>query len=153
MAEGPPGSNGNGTRFWIVTASLQELERQRCAAIDASDWDRLGALLAADYTHTHANGLFDGSREQYLARMRGRRSQGAFRTTRGDLVVRTRGEVAIVTGPFHATFTPREGPRRAVTAAGTGVWSRAGASWELVSFQVTPVVDGNVAQIVGDDEA
>ena len=114
--------------------TIIELERRRCQALGEVDLETLRSLTAADYTHIHADGRIENC-EEYFA---GLEASAPRETTRGELSVRHRGDVVILTGPFQVTIRREGAPPQEIVGIATGVWSRVDSSWEHVSFQVTP---------------
>jgi hypothetical protein len=114
---------------------LLRLENERCRAISEQDWDALGGLIAADYTHTHATGRIE-DRAAYLSGIKGR----PRKTTRGELKVRVYGDAAIISGPMTNHMESATGTTLMETVA-TQTWVREGGGWKLAAIQVTRVSD------------
>jgi hypothetical protein len=118
-------------------SELVELERRRCAAISAGDVAALEALLSEDYVHVHMNAAVD-DRAGHLEGVARRPRQ----TTRGELLVRVYGELAVLTGELtNQMVAPGQEPRVMRAYCHQVAVRRAGA-WRFVSTQLTPLRTG-----------
>jgi hypothetical protein len=90
-----------GASFGNARREVLERDAERCAALIAGDVDRLGSILSDDLVHIHGNGQVEGKAD-YLD---GVRAKYRFRRIdRSDILFRTYGSVAIVTGPVSQAF-------------------------------------------------
>ena len=113
---------------------LLALEQRRCAAISAGDIDSLRGLLSDDYVHVHMNAAVD-DRAGHLDGVARRPRQ----TTRGELVVRVYGELAVLTGELtNQMAAPGQEPK-AMRAYCHHVALRQAGGWRFVSTQLTPL--------------
>jgi ketosteroid isomerase-like protein len=115
---------------------LRDLEETRCAAISSGDVDALGALLSDDYLHVHMTGRVD-DRAGHVAGVAAR----PRRTSRGELTVRTWGDVAVLTGELTNHMAMPDGSTREMRAYCHEVAVRRDATWRFVSIQLTPLRD------------
>jgi ketosteroid isomerase-like protein len=118
-------SHGDGAAAEVIS-----LEMERCRAISELDLQALEKILADDLTHTHITGRTEG-KAAYLAGL----STRPRATSRGDLRVRTYGDVAVMTGELTNEFRATEGTAPVVQAIqALQVWVRSGGTWQLVAF-------------------
>jgi ketosteroid isomerase-like protein len=113
---------------------LCDLEQSRCAAISSGDVDALGSLLSDDYLHVHMTGRVD-DRAGHVAAVASR----PRRTSRGELTVRTWGDVAVLTGELTNHVAMPDGSTREMRAYCHEVAVRRDATWRFVSIQLTPL--------------
>lgn len=117
--------------------ALLDLERRRCAAISAGDVEALRALLSDDYVHVHMNAALD-DRAGHLDGVARRPRE----TTRGELLVRVYGELAVLTGELtNRMAAPGEQPKT-MRAYCHQVAVRHDGAWRFVSTQLTPLRTG-----------
>jgi ketosteroid isomerase-like protein len=115
------------------TAEILDLERKRCAAIVARDWDTVSSMVADDVVHTHTTGISQ-TKTEYLAHAA---KLNWVDVQRGDLLVRILGEAAVVTGPLINTIRGAGGDLMVIQAVATQVWRKSAGAWELCSFHAT----------------
>lgn len=120
-----------------LTEEVLDLERRRCQALTDADLETLRAMTSPDYVHIHATGRIE-TREEYLESLS---SSPPREAKRGDTAVRTRGNVAILTGPYQATIRPGGAPPREISGIATSLWAHADAGWRIVCFQVTTLLE------------
>jgi uncharacterized protein (TIGR02246 family) len=113
---------------------IEALEEKRCAAISAGDVETLQSLLTDDYLHVHMTGHVD-DRAGHLKAV----SSRPRRTERGPLLVRTYGDVAVVTGELTNHMTNADGETSASRAFCHQVAVRRDRKWRFVSIQLTPM--------------
>jgi ketosteroid isomerase-like protein len=120
-----------------LVETLEQLERDRCAAMMAGDRERLKQLLHPDLIHVHAKGQVD-TFESYFA-------SGGFKVDYsnverfGDLRVRLFGDVALMTGRQLLTAIRKTtGEHVRIDSQVIQVWLREGNRWRQVAFQTTP---------------
>jgi ketosteroid isomerase-like protein len=113
---------------------LLELERRRCSAISAGDIASLEALLSDDYVHVHMTAMVD-DRAGHLAGV----AKRPRTTTRGEILVRVYGDLAVLTGELSNQMAAPGQEPRAVRAYCHQVAVRTGGSWRFVSAQLTPL--------------
>jgi ketosteroid isomerase-like protein len=110
-------------------AAIVALETRRCELISDGDLAGLGELLTDDYVHVHAIGRADGKDAALKAFERSPR-----RCSRGEMNVRTYGDVAVVTGPqFNVVVRDNEPPEAFVMIV-TTVVRRLADGWRIASF-------------------
>lgn len=111
-----------------VTA-ICALENLRCDLISNGDTNGLAELLTDDYVHVHAAGRIDdktAALKSFEARPR--------RCSRGELVVRLMGDVAVVIGP-QVNIMPRgDAAAEDATLIVTTVLRREARGWRMASF-------------------
>jgi ketosteroid isomerase-like protein len=124
----------------IVTESDQQAvrrsEAERYAAMTAADWSRFADLCDPDLLYTHSSGQTD-TLDSYLAKV----TEGIFVYHRIDHPidkVLIRGDVAMVLGEMNAHISSH-GVEKDLRNKCLAVWIRAGASWQLIAYQPTPV--------------
>ena len=120
-----------------VVETLEQLERDRCAAMMAGDRERLKQLLHPDLIHVHAKGHVD-TFESYFA-------SGGFNVEYtkverfGDLRVRLFGDVALMTGrQLLRAIRKTSGEHVRIDSQVLQVWLHEGNLWRQVAFQTTP---------------
>ncbi|MCC8967086.1 nuclear transport factor 2 family protein [Bradyrhizobium sp. Pear76] len=118
-----------------LTATIRDLERQRCEALVVGDYSLLSTLLADEVVHIHTSGRVE-DREQFLANVRDRLEY--VNVTRGDLNVLDLGDVALATGSIEQVVRMRAtGKSHQMKFITSQVWRRTDAGWRQVSFQAT----------------
>lgn len=110
---------------------ILELEKRRCAAINAQDVDGVAALLWDDYTHIHASGQIDHC-EAYLGNL----MKVPRHTSRGELSVRRYGDVATLLGDQINTF---DGKQSTLVVQQIAVLRD--DAWKFISAQLTRKVE------------
>lgn len=111
-----------------VRNEILALEARRCAALTSGDVAALGALMAEDLVHVHGNGHLDG-KDAYLD---GVQSKYKFhRIERGELSIRSYGDVAVVVGPLSQTVSVNGIDKlNEISAVTTQTWIRTGGDWK-----------------------
>jgi Domain of unknown function (DUF4440) len=120
-----------------TVAFLCELERRRCAAIGARDWETLRGLLLDSYLHVHTDGVLE-DRDGWLSALD---KVAERRSEREDLQVQLlTANVALMCGIIVTTarLEPTS-PRLRVRGIATQTWIGASGAWRLAHFQVTAV--------------
>jgi ketosteroid isomerase-like protein len=121
------------------TNDILALENERCEAIVAQDWERLGALLSPSLIHTHTRGNSD-SRESYLAYVNGAVEILALRRE-GLRVVPLGKDAAVLHGKqINRARLRGKGSETeiSVESMATQVWAReADGRWRMVAFHAT----------------
>jgi ketosteroid isomerase-like protein len=115
-----------------MEAEVADLERRRCAAINARDAEAIGATLAEDYLHCHATGLVH-DKAAVIAHI-----LSSPRAVQPRMpAIRMYGETAVLTGPL-VNVSEREGAEPTkVRLFVTQVARRDADGWRFVSFQST----------------
>ncbi|WP_189077540.1 YybH family protein [Mangrovihabitans endophyticus] len=130
---------GSATVRWPdprTAAQVHAVERRRQRALIDVDLNVLDELFDDTLVHIHAPGLIHGKR-QLLEHTATRRAY--LDITRGDLVIRLIGEVAVVTGPITNRLRTADGGERTLAGVATQVLRHAEpGGWRFVSFQMTP---------------
>lgn len=108
-----------------------DAETRRCGAIEANDWDMLADLLTESFQYLHASGrVHDKVGHLELAKRRRRV------LSRTDLVVRTYGNVAVMTGGLTMRFPEPEGaPEEVNEYFVVQVWVEQNGTWKLDAYQ------------------
>jgi ketosteroid isomerase-like protein len=117
-----------------VAAELEEVERRRQRALIEVDLEALDELFDETLVHIHAPGLIH-TKAQLLEHTATRRAY--LEITRGELVIRLAGDVAIVTGPITNRMRTPSGGERTLAGVATQVLVRS-PGWRYLSFQMTP---------------
>jgi ketosteroid isomerase-like protein len=118
-----------------VTAELDAVERRRRQALIDVDLDTLDELFDDTLVHIHAPGVVH-NKTQLLEHTATRRAY--LDITRGELVIRIVGDVAIVTGPITNRLRTADGGERTLAGVATQVLRRDERGWRFVTFQMTP---------------
>ncbi len=119
-----------------VTAELYAVERRRQKALIDVDLDTLDELFDDTLVHIHAPGLTH-NKAQVLEHTATRRAY--LDITRGDLVIRLVGDVAVITGPITNRLRTADGGERTLAGVATQVLRRdQSGGWRFLSFQMTP---------------
>ena len=111
-----------------------ELEARRCTAISAGDLDTLRSLLTDDYVHVHMNALVD-DRAGHLKGV----AKRPRTTTRGEILVRVYGDLAVLTGELTNQISVPAEPPRVARGYCSQVAVRQHGTWRFASFQLTPL--------------
>jgi ketosteroid isomerase-like protein len=118
------------------TAELGAVEQRRRQALIDVDLDTLDELFDDTLVHIHAPGLVH-DKAQLLEHTAVRRAY--LDITRGELVIRLIGDVAVVTGPITNRLRTADGGERTLAGVATQVLRRdERGGWRFVSFQMTP---------------
>ena len=119
-----------------VTAELHAVERRRQRALVEVDLDALDDLFDDTLVYTHGHGITH-SKAQLLEHTANRRPY--LDITRGDLVIRVFGDVAVITGPLTNLVRTPDGGEHAIAGVATQVLRRDDHNrWRFVSSQTTP---------------
>jgi ketosteroid isomerase-like protein len=119
-----------------VAAELHTVEERRRQALIDVDLDTLDELFDDTLVHIHAPGLVH-DKAQLLEHTAARRAY--LDITRGELVIRLIGDVAVVTGPITNRLRTADGGERTLAGVATQVLRRdERGGWRFVSFQMTP---------------
>ncbi|MEU4160015.1 nuclear transport factor 2 family protein [Actinoplanes sp. NPDC026670] len=115
---------------------VHDLERRRRHALVAADLEALDDMFDETLVHTHAHGITH-SKAELLEHTAKRRPY--LDITRGELLVRLIGDVAVVTGPLTNLLRTPDGGERTLAGVATQVLRRdESGGWRFVSFQMTP---------------
>lgn len=117
-----------------MTAELLAVEERRQRALIEVDLAALDELFDDSLVHIHAPGLVH-NKAQLLEHTATRRAYLSI--TRGSLLVRLFGDVAVITGPITNRLRTADGGERTLAGVATQVLVRS-SSWRFVSFQMTP---------------
>lgn len=125
-----------------ATGALREeiltAESARQAALIAKDIDALDALFDESLVHVHAPGEVH-TKQLLLEHVA---TRGVYlEITRGDLLVRVIGDVAVVTGPITNRMKAPGGGERTLSGEVTQVLRHTDAGWRFISFHMTPYGD------------
>lgn len=119
-----------------VLDALESVEAERQRALIAVDLEALDALFDDSLVHIHAPGVTH-TKAQLLEHTASRRAY--LEITRGALVTRVHGDVAVVTGEITNRLRTAEGGERTLAGVATQVLARnAEDRWVYLSFQMTP---------------
>src|SRR4051812_17902105 len=119
-----------------VTAELHAVERRRQRALLEVDLDALDELLDDTLVYTHAHGITH-TKAQLLEHTANHRPY--LDITRGELLIRVFGDVAVITGPLtNLVYTP-DGGEHTLAGVAIQVLRRDDHNrWRFVSSQTTP---------------
>lgn len=112
---------------------LEDLEKQRLAAISKGDAQALASVLADDYMHVHSSAKVE-DKAAFIKTIIERPRQ----TTRGPLTIRVYGDTAVIMGEQVNTSVAADKTVTTTTYMATQVARRNQGRWQLVSMQVTP---------------
>lgn len=119
-----------------VTTELHAIEQRRQRALVDVDLKTLDELFDNSLVHTHAHGITH-SKTQLLEHTASRRPYLGI--TRGEVVIRLIGDVAIITGPLTNLIRTPDGGERTIAGVATQVLRRDDhRGWRFVTFQMTP---------------
>ena len=119
-----------------VTAELHAVERRRQRALVEADLDALGELLDDTLVYTHSHGVTH-TKAQLLEHTANRRPY--LDITRGELLIRVFGDVAVITGPLTNLVRTPDGGERTLAGVAIQVLRRDDDNrWRFVSSQTTP---------------
>jgi ketosteroid isomerase-like protein len=120
-------------------AALHAVERRRQQALVEADLATLDEIFDDTLVYTHAHGITH-TKAQLLAHTADRRPYLGI--SRGDLLVRLAGDVAVVTGPLTNRLRTPDGGTRTIAGVATQVLHRGSAgAWRFISFQTTPFAE------------
>ena len=120
-----------------IESEIKGAERQRCAAMIANDPAALAQLLDAGLQFHHATGAVD-SKDAYMAKMAAGRIQYLGINWSEEVVIALGDSAAVLTGRMN-TDVRVEGVDKALINRVTTVWSQNDGTWQLVTFQSTPM--------------
>jgi ketosteroid isomerase-like protein len=127
-AVNPPGAQ--------VTSELHEIERRRQRALVAADLVALDDLFDETLVHTHAHGITH-TKAELIEHTANRRPYLGI--TRGELLIRLVGDVAVITGPLVNRLRTPDGGERTIEGVATQILRRDDQrGWRFISFQMTP---------------
>jgi ketosteroid isomerase-like protein len=119
------------------TDDVLAAESERCAAIRAQNFDRLGRLFHPAMIHVHTRGNQD-TRESYLNYLA--EVLEILDVKRGELKVSFYGDCAVMTGRQYNTARARgTEPIVTIEAQVIQVWVNEQGVWRQVAFQASPV--------------
>jgi ketosteroid isomerase-like protein len=119
-----------------VTSELHAIERRRQQALLEVDLDALDELFDDTLVYTHAHGITH-TKAQLLEHTADRRPY--LDITRGELLIRLIGDVAVITGPLTNLVRTPDGGERTLAGVATQVLRRDDhRRWRFVSSQMTP---------------
>jgi ketosteroid isomerase-like protein len=122
-----------------VTAELHAVERRRQRALLEVDLDALDELLDDTLVYTHAHGITH-TKAQLLEHTANRRPY--LDITRGELLIRVFGDVAVITGPLTNLVRKPDGGERTLAGVAIQVLRRDDHNrWRFVSSQTTPYAE------------
>ncbi|WAA66517.1 YybH family protein [Microbacterium oxydans] len=120
-----------------VRAEILAVEARRQQALIEGDLETLDELFDEELVHIHAPGLTH-TKAQLLEHVGTRRAY--LDMSRGELSIRTVGDVVIMTGPITNRLRNPDGSERTLSGVATQVLRRgADGAWRFVSFQMTPM--------------
>ena len=115
---------------------LLAVESRRQQALIDGDLATLDEIFDDSLVHVHAPGVTH-TKAQLLEHTQARRAY--LEITRGELNVRTAGDVAVITGELVNRMRAANGGERSISGVVTQVLVRgADGRWRFVSFQMTP---------------
>ena len=119
-----------------VNAELHAVERRRQRALLEVDLDALDELLDDTLVYTHAHGITH-TKAELLEHTANRRPY--LDITRGELLIRVFGDVAVITGPLTNLVRQPGGGERTLAGVAIQVLRRDDHNrWRFVSSQTTP---------------
>lgn len=122
-----------------VENDILAVEKRRQDALIAGDIDVLDALFEDSLIHIHAPGLVH-TKALLLEHVAVRRAY--IEITRQDLLLRTFGDTAVLTGGIVNRMHAPDGGERTIDGVVTQVLHRGeDGQWRFVSFQMTPYGD------------
>jgi hypothetical protein len=120
-----------------IAATIEELEKERCRALTAGDYQSLGQLLSDDLVHMHATGLID-DKASYLKSIA--TALKFMKIERSSSKVRVYTDVAVMTGILEQTIRVLATDNVVeMRTAATQIWARLTTGWKQVSFQATVI--------------
>ncbi|MET8468666.1 nuclear transport factor 2 family protein [Streptomyces sp. NPDC006422] len=122
-------------------AALHAVERRRQRALVDADLGALDEIFDDTLVYMHAHGITH-TKAQLLAHTADRRPYLAV--SRGELLVRLAGDVAVMTGPLTNRLRTPDGGTRTLAGVATQILHRGrgdAARWRFISFQMTPFAD------------
>ena len=119
-----------------LTAELHAIELRRQLALVEADLATLDELFDDLLVYTHGHGITHTKQQlmEHTARIR-----PYLRITRGELLIRIVGDVAVITGPLTNLVRKPDGDQFVLTGVATQVLCRDDEyRWRLITFQMTP---------------
>ena len=116
---------------------LKAAEASRCAAMLAKDNALLDRLLDSRLRFHHATGAVD-DKQAYLTKMAAGRIEYVGIDWSEECAIGLAEDAAVLTGRM-LTRVRVEGTEKALDNRVTTVWSRNAGSWQMVTFQSTPI--------------
>jgi ketosteroid isomerase-like protein len=114
-------------------AELKKLDEQRMKSISEADMTAVGALIADDYVHVHANGQVM-NKSGYLAFLE-KNPRKSWRAPDANVITHVYGDIALMVGP--QINKAEMGEQTAFTL--TLIWRKVDGSWKQVGAAYTPV--------------
>jgi ketosteroid isomerase-like protein len=122
-----------------ATTELHAVEHRRQRALVDADLDTLDEIFDDSLVHTHAHGITH-TKTQLLEHTVSRRPYLGI--TRGELLIRLVGDVAVITGPLTNLLRTPDGGERTLAGVATQVLHRQEhGGWRFISFQMTPFAE------------
>ena len=116
-----------------ATAELRKLDEQRMKAISDGDMTAVGALIADDYVHVHADGSIM-NKAGYLAFLE-KSPRKSYRTPDAQVITHVYGDTAIMVGTQMNKTEKGEPTPFTLTL----VWHKTGGTWKQVGAAYTSV--------------
>jgi hypothetical protein len=120
-----------------IATSIKAAEQARCTAMLANDNTALSALLDPRLQFHHATGAVD-DKDAYMAKMAAGRIQYVGINWSEEMVITLGNNAAVLTGRMN-TDVRVEGVDKALINRVTAVWSLNDGTWQMVTFQSTPM--------------
>ncbi|WP_432056823.1 nuclear transport factor 2 family protein [Streptomyces sp. bgisy022] len=119
-------------------AALHAVEQRRQRALVDVDLSTLEEILDDTLVHTHAHGITH-TKAQLLAHTAERRPY--LDISRGTLLARLVGDVAVLTGPQTNRLRAPHGARTLAGVATQVLHRHDDGGWRFISFQMTPLTE------------
>jgi len=134
VANAASGQDCSGT---ISADEAMKAENARYAAQTTNDFAAMEKLFGNDLTYNHSSAATD-NKATYIDGMRSGRTKYRKMTPNGDVVTRTYGCIAIITGTAMYEVTAG-GQDRSVPLRFTAIWANRPAGRQFVSWQSTGI--------------
>ena len=121
----------------ITAEAAMQAEQARYAAQTTNDFGAMDRLFGDDLTYNHSSAATD-NKTTYIDAMRSGRTKYRKMTPNGDVVTRTYGCIAIITGTAMYEVTAG-GQDRSVPLRFTAIWASRPAGPQFVSWQSTGI--------------
>jgi hypothetical protein len=121
----------------ITAEDAMKAEQARYAAQTTNDFGAMDRLFGDDLTYNHSSAATD-NKATYIDAMRSGRAKYRKMTPNGDVVTRTYGCIAIITGTAMYEVTAG-GQDRSVPLRFTAIWANRPAGPQFVSWQSTGI--------------
>jgi len=121
----------------ITSEAAMQAEQARYAAQTTNDFGAMDRLFGDDLTYNHSSAATD-NKATYIDAMRSGRTKYRKMTPNGDVVTRTYGCIAIITGTAMYEVTAG-GQDRSVPLRFTAIWANRPAGPQFVSWQSTGI--------------